>query len=93
MKENEHFSDPSDKGGPPHRLRRKPLTETPRHEEKFSPGTLTPSSASAPLCDSFTPTPPNPARQNAGPFLALAGFKGAVRAIKHQELMPDPFDL
>jgi hypothetical protein len=33
---------------PPHRLRRKPLTETPRHGENFSTGTPTSSSASAP---------------------------------------------
>ncbi|MEI8284587.1 MAG: sigma factor [bacterium] len=33
---------------PPHRLRRKPLTETPRHGEKFSVGTPTSSSATAP---------------------------------------------
>ena len=51
---------------------RKPLTETQRHREKFSAGTLTSSSASAPLCDSFTPTPPNPARQNAGKIRAFA---------------------
>jgi hypothetical protein len=60
----------SEKGGHTHRLRRKPLTETQRHGEKFPTGTLTPSSASATLCNDFTETPPNPMRQNAGdPFL------------------------
>ena len=72
---------------------RKLLTETPRHREKFSLGTPTPLSASAPLCDNFTETSPNPVRQNAGPILALAVFKCVLKAIKYQELMPDPFDL
>ena len=35
-------------------IRRKPLTEKQRHGEKFSPGTLTPSSASATFCDDST---------------------------------------
>jgi len=86
------FPDPSDKGGPPHRLRRKPLTETPRHREKFSAGTPTSSSASATFCDDSTATPRNPVRQNAGQILALAGFKRLISVIKYQELMPDPFD-
>jgi hypothetical protein len=74
---------------PPHRLRRKPLTETPRHGENFSAGTPTSSSASAPRSDDSVATPPNPVRQNARPILALAGFK---RVIKYQEFMPDPSD-
>lgn len=53
------------------RLRGKPLTEQ-RHEEKFSAGTLTPSSVSATLSDDSTATPPKPVRQNAGPIRALA---------------------
>jgi hypothetical protein len=69
---------------PPHRLRGKPLTETPRHGEKLSTGTPPSSSASAPHSNDTAATPPNPVRQNGGAFFALAGFKGAVRAIKHQ---------
>ena len=75
---------------PPHRLRRKPLTETPRHGEKFSVGTPTPSSASATLSDDTAANPPNPARQNAEPILALAGFKRGLKEIKYQLFMPDP---
>jgi len=63
-----------------------------RHGEKFSLGTLTPSSASATFCDESTATPRNPARQNAGPFLGLPEFKCVLEAISYQELMPDPFD-
>jgi hypothetical protein len=87
------FPDPSDKGGPPHRLRRKPLTEPPRREEKFSAGTPTSSSASATFCDDSTATPPNPVRQNAEQIRAFACFKRLISVIKYQELMPDPFDL
>jgi hypothetical protein len=29
-------------------------------------------------------------RQNAGPMLALAGFKRVISVIKNQEFMPDP---
>ena len=71
---------------------RKPLTETQRHGEKFSPGPPTSSSASAILSDDSTATPPNPVRQNAEQILALAGFKRLISVIKYQELMPDPFD-
>jgi len=46
-------------------IRRKPLTETQRHGENFSPGTLTSSLASATLSDDYTETPSNPMRQNA----------------------------
>jgi hypothetical protein len=69
-------------------LRRKPLTETPRHGEKFSTGTPTPSSASAPHSNDTATKPPNPTRQNAGPMLALAGFKRVISVIKNQEFMP-----
>jgi hypothetical protein len=69
---------------PPHRLRRKPLTETPRHGEKFSTGTPTSSSASAPRSYDSAATPPNPVRQNGVAFFALAGFKGVISAIKYQ---------
>ena len=69
------------------RLWRKPLTEPPRRGENFSPGTLTPSSASAILSDDTAPTPSNPARQNAGPILALTGFKRLLDAIKNQYFM------
>ena len=64
---------------PPHRLRRKPLTETPRHGENFSPGTLTPSSASATFCDDSTAKPRNPMRQNAKPppFPFLPSLSGS----------------
>ncbi|MCX6976054.1 MAG: hypothetical protein NTZ94_17530 [Verrucomicrobia bacterium] len=55
--------------------RRKPLTETPRHGEKFLLGTPTSSSASSPLRDDSTETPRNPIPQNTVPFLALAGLK------------------
>ena len=65
-------------------IRRKPLTETPRRGEKFSPGTPTPSSASATHSDDSTATPPNPVRQNAGQILALAGFKRVLYTIKYQ---------
>jgi hypothetical protein len=77
---------------PPHCLRRKPLTETPRHAENFSAGAPTPSSASAPHSDDTAATPPNPMRQNAGPILALAGFKRVISVFKYQEFMPDPSD-
>jgi hypothetical protein len=70
---------------PPHRLRRKPLTETPRHGEKLSTGTPTSSSASAPHSDDTTETPRNPILQSAEPIFALAGFKGVLNAIKYQE--------
>ena len=55
--------------------RRKPLTETPRHGEKFLLGTPTSSTASSPLRDDSTETPRNPIPQNTVPFLALAGLK------------------
>jgi hypothetical protein len=58
------------------RLRGNPLTEAREDGEKFSLGTPTSSSASATLSDDSTQTPQNPMRQNAGPILALAGFKG-----------------
>ena len=74
------------------RLRAKPLTEPPRRGENFSPGTLTPSSASATLCDDTAATLRNPMRQNARPVLALAGFKRVISVIKYQEFMPDPSD-
>ena len=77
---------------PPHRLQRKPLAEAPRHGEKFSAGTPTSSSASAPHSDDTAATPPNPMRQNAGPILALAGFKRVISVFKYQEFMPDPSD-
>ena len=57
------------------RLRRKPLTETPRHGEKFLLGTPTSSSASSPLRDDPTENPRNPIPQTTVPILALAGFK------------------
>jgi hypothetical protein len=66
--------------------------KTQRHGEKFSTGTLTSSSASAPHSDDTAATPPNPERQNTGQILALTGFKDMLNAIKYQELMPDPFD-
>jgi hypothetical protein len=78
---------------PPHRLQRKPLAEAPRHGEKFSAGTPTSSSASAPHSDDTAATPPNPMRQNAGPILALAGFKRVISVFKYQEFMPDPSDI
>jgi hypothetical protein len=31
-------------------------------------------------------------RQNAGPILALAGFKRVISVFKYQEFMPDPSD-
>jgi hypothetical protein len=76
----------------PHRLRGKPLTETPRHGENFSPGTPTSSSASATHSDDTAATLRNPARQNARPILALAGFKCVLSVINYQEFMPDPSD-
>jgi hypothetical protein len=45
-----------------------------RHGEKFSTGTQTSSSASAPHSDESSATPPNPVRQNAERILAFAGF-------------------
>ena len=59
-----------------------PLTEPPRHGDKFSTETPTPSSASAPHRDETSATPPNPVRQNAGPILTLAGFKCLLKTIK-----------
>ena len=78
---------------PPHRLWRKPLTNTPRHRENFSTGTPKSSSASAPQSDDTAATLPNPMRQNAGPILALAGFKRVISVFKYQEFMPDPSDI
>ena len=75
---------------PPHRLRRKPLTETPRHGEKFSTGTPTSSSASATHSNDTVATLPNPMRQNARPILGFDGFKSVI---KYQEFMPDPSDI
>jgi len=63
-----------------------------KHGEKFSSGTPTSSSASAPHSDDTAETPRKPVRQNAGPILALAEFKRLISVIKYQELMPDPFD-
>ena len=71
-------------------IRRKPLTETPRHGDKFSLGTPTSSSASAPHSADSTARPPNPVRQNAVPTLALVGFKGVLNAMKYQKFMPAP---
>jgi len=51
-----------------------PLTETPRHGEKFLLGTPTSSSASANLSDDSAARPLNPVRQNTVSILALAGF-------------------
>ncbi len=76
----------------PHRLRGKPLTETPRHGEKLSTGTPPSSSAQALHSDDTASTPPNPVRQNAGPILARAGFKRVINMIKYQQFMPDPSD-
>jgi len=69
---------------PPQRLRRKPLTETPRHREKFSAGTPTSSSASAPHSYDTAAIPPNPMRQNARPILEFDGFKSVISVIKYQ---------
>ena len=69
---------------PPHRLPSKPLTETPRHGEKFSAGTPTFSSASAPRSYDTAATTPNPVRQNARSILALAGSKCVIIAIDYQ---------
>jgi hypothetical protein len=80
---------PQKKGGPPHRLRRKPLTETQRHGENFSTGTPLSSSASATLSDAPSATTPNPMRKKAAPFLALYEFKRALNAMKYQ-FMPAP---
>ena len=63
-----------------------------RHGENFSPGTLTPSSASATHSDETSATPANPMRQNAGRILAIVGFKRLISVIKYQELTPDPSD-
>jgi hypothetical protein len=78
---------------PPHRLLRKPLTETPRHRENFSTGTPTSSSASAPHSDDTAATPRNPVRQNARPILGFDGFKSVISVIKYQEFMPDPSEI
>ena len=63
-----------------------------KHGEKFSTGTPTSSSASAPHSNDTAATPPNPAHQNVGPILAIYGFKRVLSVIKYKELMPDPFD-
>jgi hypothetical protein len=78
---------------PPHRLWRKPLTNTPRHRENFSTGTPKSSSASAPQSDDTAATLPNPARQNAMQIFVFDGFKRVLSVIKCQEFMPDPSDL
>jgi hypothetical protein len=72
---------------PPHRLRRKPLTETPRHREKFSVGTPTSSSASAPHSDETAATLPNPVRQNAEPNLAFDALKRLLNTIKYHQFI------
>ena len=54
------------------RLGESPLTETQRRGENFSPRTLTPSSASATLCDDTAATPRNPVRQNTEQIRAFA---------------------
>jgi len=59
---------------------------------KVSTGTPTSSSALAPHSDDTAETPRNPARQNARPILALAGFKSVISVIKYQEFTPDPSD-
>ena len=59
---------------------------------KVSAGTPTSSSASASHSDDTAETPRNPARQNARPILALAGFKSVISVIKYQEFTPDPSD-
>jgi len=55
-----------------------------RHGEKFSPGTPTPSPASATLRNDPSATPRNEVRQNAGQILALAGFRRVLNAMKYQ---------
>jgi hypothetical protein len=77
---------------PPQRLRRKPLTETPRHAENFSAGTPTSSSASATHSDDTAESPPKQVRQNAMQIFVFDGFKRVLSVIKCQEFMPDPSD-
>jgi len=78
---------------PPHHLQGKPLTETPRHGENFSPGTPTSSSASATHSDDTAESPPKQVRQNAMQIFVFDGFKRVLSVIKCQEFMPDPSDV
>ena len=54
----------------------RPERRRPRRHQQFTPLTAA--------------TSRNPIPQNTVPILALAGFKRVFRAIKYQELMPDP---
>jgi hypothetical protein len=72
----DHFVDPDEMIG----LSRRHQT----HGEKFSAGTPSSSSASAPHSDDTAETPRNPVRQNARPILAFDVFTGMLNAIKYQ---------
>jgi hypothetical protein len=51
----------------------------------FSTGTPASSPATAPHGDETLATPSNPVVQNAGPILALTGFKRVISVIGYQE--------